>query len=309
MSIGPWQRIAATARHQHGVVTTIQLLACGLSREAISRAVRAGHLHRLHRGVYAVGHVAMGPMSRFMAAALAGGAGSAVSHRGAAEMQRLLRPSSGVIDVTAPRLGGRSRRSVRLHRVPKLLPDELGAVDGVPCTTIPRTLIDLAGSGRGRELEWAIREADGLGLLDLSAIDRMLSRSPGRRGAAALRPLIVELEPIRGITRSELERRMHRLCRRAALPMPAVNVRIPVEGGEPEVDFVWADARLIIETDSTWHDGPAAQRRDGLRDQALTLEGWRVYRLRWHQIVNEPERAVATIRALLEQQHRLLAST
>lgn len=88
-----------------------------------------------------------------------------------------------------------------------------------------------------------------------------------------------------------------------------MNVRLPAEGGPFEVDCVWFQERLIIECDShRWHDNPVTANRDALKDQAFTLAGWRVHRLRWIQIVKNPQDAARTIGVLLEQQRSMSLS-
>ncbi len=113
--------IAGIAARQHGVLTFAQLVGAGLSRGAIARRAAAGRLHRVHRGVYAVGHVGLSNEGRWMAAVLVCGLGAVLSHRSAAELWTLLGPAGGLIDVTVPTVNGRGRRSgLRIHRSPSL---------------------------------------------------------------------------------------------------------------------------------------------------------------------------------------------
>jgi predicted transcriptional regulator of viral defense system len=110
------ETVGALAGRQHGVVSRAQLLRIGLTDSAISRRVRAGALHRVHTGVYAVGHMALSPRGRSMAAVLAGGAGAALSHHSAAALWNLRRVDPRPVHITVPRTGARSRRDLRIHR-------------------------------------------------------------------------------------------------------------------------------------------------------------------------------------------------
>jgi very-short-patch-repair endonuclease len=172
-----------------------------------------------------------------------------------------------------------------------LATSELATKQGIPLTQPSRTLIDLADVLTHRKLERALDEAAYL-RLDLSA----LRPRPGRRGAGRLARLLAEHDPGTTRTRLELEERMLALCRRAGLPAPEVNAEIMGY----EVDFVWRDARLIVETDG-WeaHGTRAAFERDRLRDAALVAAGWRVVRITWRPLEREPERVAREFGRLL----------
>jgi hypothetical protein len=168
-------------------------------------------------------------------------------------------------------------------------------LEGIPVTSVARTLLDLAEVVDLQRLERAFEEADRLRLLDLRAIDDTISRNPGRHGLKTLRALLHSVHPVTE-TRSELERRFVAFCRDAGLPPPSVNAI--VEGFE--VDAIWTDRRLVIELDSyEFHHTRAAFERDRARDAALQLAGYRVLRLTWRRLSEEPEAVAATIRRLL----------
>jgi very-short-patch-repair endonuclease len=273
------EKIAAIAARQHGVVSAQQLLAAGLSRDTISRRARRGRLHRLHQGVYAVGHDAASWSRRWMAAALACGEVAVISHRSAAALWKLLAPIDGPIDIAIPGSGGRqSRQGIRLHRCVSLLPEHLARRYGIPVTTPARTIADLRQCVSGKELRRAIRQADVLGL-----------------------PLGPDVHNDR--TRSDLERDFLRLCRRHRLPAPEVNVRL----GPFLVDFLWRDRRLIVETDGyRYHRGRQAFRDDRARGLELRARGFEVLRLSEEQIDEEPERVAEVLRmALASSRHRV----
>jgi very-short-patch-repair endonuclease len=237
-----------------------------------------------------------------MAAVLACGSGAVLSHRSAAALWSLLPGGPASVDVTAPARRGRAPYGINAHRHHSLRARDVTTAGGIPCTTVARTLLDLAGVVPTRELRQAVEEAEVLRLLELPALEEVLKRSRGRRGVARLRLQISELDPQAKRTRSSLERRFLALCRRAGLPAPEVNVLLHVRGHPVEADFMWRDARLIVEADGRqFHDTASAFERDRLRDQRLSLEGWQVIRCTWRQVVNEPAGLSEVIRALLRR--------
>jgi very-short-patch-repair endonuclease len=167
---------------------------------------------------------------------------------------------------------------------------------------VARTLLDLAGVAQIWELRKAISEAEVLRVLDHGALRSLIKRSRGRRGVARLRMLLDEIHPATKQTRSEMERRFLRMCQRASLPPPEVNVSLDVGDGSLKPDFLWRDAALIVEADGRqYHDTDSAFQRDRRREQRLQLAGWRVSRCTWEQIEREPRSLAETIRGLLAQ--------
>lgn len=163
-----------------------------------------------------------------------------------------------------------------------------------------RTLLDLSGIVAVGELRKVIEEAEVLRLLDQRAAHELIKRSRGRRGVARLRMLMDELDPATKMTRSHLERRFLRMCKRAGLPRPEVNVILDLGAVRVEADFLWRDARLIVETDGRQsHDTASAFENDRRRDQRLMLAGWKVLRSTWRQVTSEPGELARTLRALL----------
>jgi Transcriptional regulator, AbiEi antitoxin len=206
--------IARFAAAQHGVVTTAQLKEAGLTSAAVSKRVKAGRLHRLHRGVYAVGAPASGREAGWMAAVLACGPGAVLSHRSAAALWDLLRPIEGPIDVSVPSQNGRRRRpGIRIHRCASLRRGDITMRQLIPVTTPSRTVEDLQGIVSPQLHRRAIRQAE---------VQRF-SLGPRIRGDR---------------TRSDLERDFLLLCGRYGFPRPEVNVKL----GRWEVDFLWRPA-------------------------------------------------------------------
>jgi very-short-patch-repair endonuclease len=278
--------LAALAADQHGVVTRAQLLRAGFSNEAVDRRVRAQRLHRLYRGVYAVGHRVLTLEGRWMAAVLACGDGAALSHRTAAAAWDLRR-AGGVIHVTV-RGSRRAPSGVRLHRSPNLTAAEIAQYRGIPVTSVERTIVDLARTESYEELERIVDLADERGLVDFAALKSARSTS--------LKAVLRNYDS--APTRSELERRFLRLCRRHGLPMPETNVL--VEGYL--VDFVWRDLRLIVEVDGyRYHRGPRQFEADRERDVTLSGKGWRTLRFTWRQLEEREAWVVHALRTGAER--------
>ena len=230
-----------------------------------------------------------------MAAVLACGEGAALSHRAAGALLGLLAPSSRAVDVTVQRAGGRQRRGIAVHRTRSLPAIEVTWREGIPCTTVARTLVDLSAVLSPQQLDRALEQAEILRILDLASLEAAMDRARGRRGVRTLRRMIDDLHEPPPVRR-ELERMFLALVRDAGLPAPAVNAPI----GEFVVDFHWRDARLVVETDGrATHDTPHAFEEDRRRDLALTLAGWHVVRLSWRQVVEGPRRVAALLRSRL----------
>ena len=286
--------IGRLADRQFGVVSRAQLLARGLSADVIGDAVRAGRLRPLHRGVYAVGHVQLRREGTWMAALLACGEGSVLSHQSAAALWRIGDGGVDPIDLIVAGDGGRKRRGIKTRRQ-VLAADEILVRDGLRVTTPERTLVDLAAAWDGRTLRKLVERAQDARRFNPAAIERVAARRPHHRGTAALLALATLLGPDADRAASELERLFLKLCRRARVPPPLVNELI---GGRRR-DFVWPDVRLVIETDGyAYHSSRRAFRRDRQRDRELTALGWRPARFTFEEVVLEPRLVVAEIGAL-----------
>ena len=231
-----------------------------------------------------------------MAAVLACGTDALLSHGSAAALWDLLPVAAKRIDVTAPG-NRRLRRDISVHRTGQLHRDDRTQRDGIPVTTVARTLLDLAEVVRPRQLERAVDQAERLELFDLRAIEALRERSHGRHGLAALEAVLSEYGGP-APTRSELERRFVNLCRKANLPPPAINSFI----AGFEVDAAWHDERVAVELDSYgFHRTRQAFERDRARDGVLQLEGYRVLRLTHRRLEKEEAEVVSTLRSLLQR--------
>jgi very-short-patch-repair endonuclease len=265
--------ITRLAARQHGVVSTPQLLAAGFTHDAIRRRVEAGWLHRIHSGVYAVGHKNLSRQGWWMAAVLACGEETVLSHQSAAMHWGIRKPATGPVDVTVPsRAGRRRRRGIRVHRSTSLTPKEVTIRQGIPTTTPARTILDLRRVLDRNELQKAIAQAE-IQHLPIGKLPGFLH------------------EP----TRSELERRFLRLCSRHALPKPEVNRRL----GPYEIDFLWPDHRLAVETDG-WetHRTRSAFELDRRRDAELKAVGYEVVRFTYRQVTDNPQYVANVLRRL-----------
>jgi hypothetical protein len=271
------RQIAALAGRQHGIVTRLQLLRLGLSDSAISRSARSGRLHRLYRGVYAVGHTVLTREGRWMAATLA--TGGVVSHATAAAAWDLRTTGAGAIHVTVPGTAGRLRhKGIRLHRSRTLEPHDVTTRRGIPITTPVRTVIDLAATLDGRPLEYVLDLAEQRGLVDFAE----LARRPKPRSLQAVLSLYTAGT---FVTRSEMENRFIALCDAHGIPRPRVNSHVEGE----EVDFVWRDERLVVEVDGyRYHRSPSKFETDRERDVMLAVAGWQVLRFTWTQLTERP---------------------
>lgn len=280
--------VATRAAAQHGVVTRAQLRAAGLGRGAIRHRVDSGRLHRVHQGVYRVGHAAPAPFVREMAAALAYPGRALVSHQSAAALWGLMERRPGDVHLL---LGDRepdTRPGLHVHFTAHLDPRDRAVRHRIPVTSVVRTLLDIVATQPPGELARSVEAAKIRRLVNDRDLERLLERASGQRGARALRDLLAEP----AITRSEAERRMLALLRAAGLPPSDVNVRVCGQ----EVDMLWRAERLIVEIDGfEYHRTREAFERDRLRDARLQAAGYRVMRITWRQISERPEAVVARV--------------
>lgn len=279
------------------MVSARQLHAMGFDGGAIKRRLRAGRLHRVHRGVYLVGHAAATEGAAEMAAVLTCGEGSVVSHRSAGRLWAFssLARWHTPIDVTVPGRDPGRKPDIRIHRVRRLDRRDVRRVRGLPVTAPARTLLDLAAILPQKVVESLLVEARAQGLVYAREITAQLERNRGRRGAAALRR-VLQLERGPALTRSEAERRLVRLLEVAALPFPMVNAKV----ARLEVDFLWRPERVVVEVDGyTYHSNKRAFERDRARDAVLVAGGHAVIRITWQQLVETPEAVIARIAAAL----------
>lgn len=289
--------IAGIARRQHGTVTRSQLLAAGVSISAIRLRHRDGRLRALHAGVYATGPGPLTRRGRWLAAVLAVGAGAVLSHRSAAALLDLRPTATSLIDVTVPGGSRRRRRDhLRIHTTRPFHPDDATVVDGIPVTSVERTLLDLAVILPLPQLRRAHEQAERLRCVDHTKLRALLARSTGRRGLGALRR-VAAIDPEPGTRlKSELEQEFRDLVEASGLPAYLPNT---VVAGY-EVDAYWPAARLVVELQSrTWHTDPQAFERDHAKRAELMAAGDTVLALTYEQVTRRPKETVHTLRRLL----------
>lgn len=292
-------RIGELAARQHGVVARWQLEKLGVGKGSIEKRVRMGRLYRLHRGVYAVGHRVLSQEARWMAAVLFAGPGAVLSHRSAAALWGIRGASSRAIEVTVPRKS-RSRGSIHRH-FSILPPDEVTTERGIPVTTVPRTLFDLAVVSPADVVEQALRESEYRRLHDRLSLPDLLARYPRRRGAPTVRECLRRRKNLpAGRVRSWLELEFLPFLRRNGLPRPQLNVWLQVGGRWIQVDCLWP-GDVVVELDGfAAHGTRIAFREDRARDRRLRVAEYGVIRIAPEQLEDEPDEIAADLRALIE---------
>src|SRR6188472_406670 len=229
------QALAALAHKQHGVVSIRQLRRLGYTYRSVQRGVEAGRLHRLHQGVFAVGHTNLSLQGHCLAGVLAAGSGSLLSHFSAGWLLGLVAAKPIPVHVTTP-VSRRRRGSLRVHRSRTLTGDDRIQEQGIPVTSVARTALDLAAVVRFRSLRRLIRRSEELQVFDLADFSSVLARNRGHWGAPSLARAIDIYEPPR-FTRSELERELLRLLERAGVPTPSTGFVV----AGCELDVYWPE--------------------------------------------------------------------
>jgi very-short-patch-repair endonuclease len=284
--------VGRLADRHHGVVSREQLVAAGLTARTIGRAVQAGRLRPLLRGVFAVGHTALSRKGWWMAALLACGDGAALSHHAAGAVWGFRHGPVLPVHVTTQSDRGRKQRSLVVHRA-RLTDHEVMRVDNLRVTTPARTIVDLAATLAPRAMRATVERAQDLKRFHR---DEIAAAATGRRGTKRLGELIALMDPDKDNARSYLERLFVAVVRRARLPRPNVNQPI----ADARRDFVWPDHRLVIEVDGyAYHSSREDLRRDRRRDRQLTALGWRPARFTYEEVAFEPDLVARDLAALL----------
>jgi very-short-patch-repair endonuclease len=281
----------ALAGRQHGIVKRKQVRDAGLSREGVRRRVKAGWLVPLQDGVYAVGHMALTDKSHLVAAVYACGEDALASHRAAGKLWGILRGSQP-IEVTGPR-SREVAKGFTLHRSRCIHDEDRALIDNIPVTSLARTLVDLADVLPEKQLANAVHEAELQGLFDLTQVQRVLERLPGRRGRHKLRRVLSAYKDVQPFTRSRAERLVLQMCEEYGLQAPRTNTWV----GSHEVDFYWPEAKLALEFDGrAVHRTTKAFYEDRKRDRALAARGIHVVRATDR---DEPAALAAELHAIL----------
>lgn len=291
--------IVTAAAARDGVLTHEQLVWLGVSESAVTRRVAAGSLHLRHRGVYAVGRFDLTRRGRIRAALLRCGRTAALSHGTAAAHLDLLTARERV-DVTVTTRPDRPARAsgIDLRYTRRWLPGDVVWKDGLPCTSVARTVIDVAGGRRHRDFVRAWNLADQQLALDVGALSDQV-----RRRRAGWRIVVARLErhAAAAVTESELEDLFLELCVAFGIPLPVCQWLLEDgDGRQGRVDFVWPGLGLAVEVDGrAWHAIQDAHDRDRDRDLALRQLGYEPHRYTYWQIKHKAPQVAAVLLAAL----------
>jgi very-short-patch-repair endonuclease len=196
------------------------------------------------------------------------------------------------IHVTTPR-NSRSRRGIVAH-VSDLHPEDVTEHNGIPATSVTRTILDLAPLVDEARLAHMIEDTVRLELFDVRTFDQAIAAAPRRAGAPKVRAVLANYRGTPDL-RSRNERIFRELVRKSGLPEPRFNVL--VEG--VLVDAFWPQWRLCVEIDSiAFHMTPSAFERDRVRDAILQKAGYRVLRISEKRLKTEPQAVIADVIAL-----------
>lgn len=288
--------MARIASLQDGLITTAQLHAGGVRGNQVTRWVRRGHLHRLHKGVYAVGHTAISVRAWRRAALLAVGRDATLCLWSAGSQLGLSKWAPEVVHVAVSSGRVHDRTGIQVHHMRSLQPGDVALVDGLRCTTAARTLVDLAARKECRNLRRLCEQAEFLGLLDAEAIAVLVRRMGDPPGAKRLRDILGVAMLGTSEAGSKSERRVLRALLSSAVERPVLQqeFRLP-HAGRVFVDLCWQELALIVEVDGPQHELPLQKAKDEVRDADLTALGWKVMRVRTRDFDADPQAEIARV--------------
>lgn len=288
-------RIAA---EQNAVITTRQLTSCGLDSKMIARREGRSQLHRVHRGVYAVGTGVLTLRGELTAGVLACGDDAVLAHHAAGAWWEMLAWDGRDVEVIVPRAAGRGLRRIRPRWSSSLDGRDVWQRDNIRVTSPARTILDLAADMAPRALRRMVRQALAEGRVSIRQLNDVLTRAPRHPGAAKLRAVVADGHVP---TRSDLEDLGLDLLDAAGIERPEINPRLELDGRAIRPDMLWRRQRLVVELDgSRWHHDPLTRQDDAERQAILEAHGYRVLRVTWRQIVNQPRQTLRRIRAALD---------
>jgi Transcriptional regulator, AbiEi antitoxin len=278
------------ATQQYGVVSTRQLERLGYGRNSVAKAAKVGRLHRIHRGVYVLGYRRLSWRGRCMAAVLASSP-SIASHLSAGWLWGLLRYRPETLHVTSPS-ARRAKRSFLVHQAD--LPDADRVIyEGIPVTSVARTVLDLAVDRSARDIRRQMQRGDDFKVFDLRDMRALLARSNGHRGQAKVEAALDGFRPDHVFTRSGLEHRFLEVVREAGLPEPAMNIFV----AGYEIDAYWDRERFGVELDVyETHGSRLSFEEDRERDDELLLAGIETTRVTGPRLDREPGAVVDSLR-------------
>jgi Transcriptional regulator, AbiEi antitoxin len=293
--------LAELARKQDGVVSIRQLRDLGYSNRSVERATNEGRLHRLHRGVYAVGYNKPSLRGTCRGAVLACGSGALLSHWSAAWLWGLLPTQPIPVHVTTP-IPRRLHPPIRRHHSRTLTDEDRSIEDGIPVTSVVRTALDLAVRIRAESLDRFLQRAEELNLFDLPNFESVLTRNKGHRGATPLRRALALYAPP-PFTRSGLERRFLHLLADDGFARPATGYN----AAGYELDVYWPELRFGVELDVfATHGSRRSFEEDRRRREDLKLAGVEMTQVTDIRLDREPQAVMDRLRQLLAQRRREL---
>lgn len=280
--------VARLAANAEGVVDLDDLRGCGLSPRSIAYRAKTGRLHRIHEGVFAVGHPNVSQKGLFIAAVKACKPDAALSHRAEAARAGFRQWTGGDIEVTIPGTATQAHSGIHVHRSSLMTREDQMVRDGIVVTNPVWTIVALAAVLQPEELRRALREALGLKLVSIRSILALLERLGPVRGCRNLRSILAQALP----TRSELEEVVYDLIVAGGFVPPEVNEPLRLEGRIVIPDFRWPKQKLIVEADGArWHDNALARADDAERQALLERHGETVLRVRWDEATARPAAA------------------
>ncbi|HEX2125138.1 MAG TPA: hypothetical protein VHF45_01095 [Thermoleophilaceae bacterium] len=285
------REMARIGRGAHGVVTRSGLFGAGITASEIEHRLRVGSLIRVHPGVYRVGHSAPSLEARYLAAVLSCGDGALLCGRAAGHLFGVLKGLAPPPEVMAPT--ERRVEGVTTRRSRAMDPRDAATWRGIPVTTLPRTLVDLAAVLDKDELARTCHEAGVRHKTTPAQVEAVLARRPTSPGTPTLRRV---LNGEVRVTLSKLERRFLALLRESGLELPRTNR----PAGGRRVDCRWADRRLTVELDSyTYHRSRYAWEQDRRREREAYARGDEFRRYTYGDVFERPARMLAELRALI----------
>lgn len=293
------------ARGQHSVFTRAQAVGFGVTPDQIKTKLRNGTWERVVRDVYRISGSPQTWRQRLMVAVLAAGPGAAVSGRAAAALWRLPGFAEGRVEVTQARRPSRRYPYGHEHSTTFLPPNQVKVIDGIPVTSVDRTVFDLCGRVTQARAERLVKTVVSRNLTTLGRLSVALAETGawGRPGTTGLRAALAAVGDDKRVTESELEDLLVAVLVAAGLEVPTKQVEV---GGTTapigRVDFLYRLAGVVVEADSkAWHGNWLATEADHRRDALLTAAGFHVIRTNWHQLATEPDLFVNAVRGALQR--------
>lgn len=287
----PYREVSTLSERQHGQLSHRQLRALGVGEKAIQHSLEVGRITETFSRVYAVGDRALPRLWREEGAVLACGDSSFVSRHWALAAWRVRPPAGGDVDVTVPYGRNARRAGICVHRARRIDPRDVTELDGVPISTPPFALLEIASELSMDLLERAFDDGLTSRVMSLAAAQDTLARHRDRRGARRF-ALLAHPEHEFQITRSQAEQLMKRLVQKSGLMPTRFNWR----QGRIFPDLMYEAEKVIVEIDGyRTHGTRRAFESDRARDAKLAAQGWLVLRFTWRQLTNEPELVIARL--------------